>query len=190
MPQPNRRRGWLQLALAVPIAIAIAHIIATFRAEGDVRNSAYSRLSRALKPNQMTVLDAVAPGRQPLPFLSPDARYAMCLFSTDQGPVRVNAALPEVGWTLGVYKKDGTSAYFAAAAPGRETAITLTIVPDDDRFLGMTPQALGQSIDVTPRLSVSARDGVVVLRAPDSGLTSRETAQRYLARASCSVASY
>lgn len=188
---PHRKPlGWLQLVLAVPIAIAIAHIIATFRAEGDQRNSAFSRLSRTLKPNVMTVLDPVAPGRQPLPFLGPDARYAMCLFSTDTGPVRVSAALPEVGWTLGVYKKDGTSAYFAAAAPGRETAITLTVVPDDDRFLGMTPQALGQSIDVTPQLSVGAREGIVVLRAPDSGLTSRETTQRFLSRAACSVVSY
>ncbi|MGQ0456656.1 MAG: DUF1254 domain-containing protein [Hyphomicrobium sp.] len=190
MLEALRTKGVLQLAIAAPIAAAIAHILATFAAVGDTQAAAFARLTALLKTNAMTVLDPVAPNRQPLPFLSPDARYAMCLFTTGPGPVRVEATLPDAGWTLGVFRQDGSSAYFAAAAPGRETAISLTIIPDDDRFLGMTPQALGQSIDVALKLTVAARDGVVVLRAPDGGAATRAAAEPYLAKASCASAAY
>ncbi|MFN0218071.1 MAG: hypothetical protein ACKVP4_04555 [Hyphomicrobium sp.] len=185
-----RKKGLFQLAVAAPVAAAIAHIIATFIAAGDTRASAFVRLSEVLKSNVMTVLEPVSPSRQLLPFISPDARYAMCYFTTGGGPVRVTAVLPDLGWTLGVYRQDGSSAYFAAAAPGRETSIAITIVPDDDRFLGMTPQALGKSIDVNPQLTVAARDGVVVVRAPDSGSAARTTADAYLEKTSCSGGAY
>lgn len=189
-PRKTPPRGWLQLAAALPIIAGIAHILTTFVAANDLRTSSYARLAATLKPNEMKVIDEIAPGHQPLPFLSSDARYAMCLFSTRASPVRASAVLPDFGWSLGVYRPDGSSAYFAAASEGRSTSIQLTIVPDDDRFLGMTPQALGQSIDVNPQLTVAAKDGVVVVRAPDAGPAERGVADRFLAKAGCAPAAY
>lgn len=188
---PIRKNSpYLQLALAAPVAAAIAHILATFSSAADLETSAFVRLAGALPTNVMTIIEPVTPSNQPLPFMSADSRYAICRFSTASGPVRINSALPDVGWSLGVFKRDGASAYFATAAPGRETQIALTIVPDDDRFLGMTPQALGESIDVAPQLTVAAKEGLVVVRAPDAGPSQREAAQTYLAKAQCAVASY
>jgi uncharacterized membrane protein len=186
----RRHAGYWQLAIAAPIAAAIAHIITTFSASSNLNESAYARLAGALPNNAMAILDPIAPGNQPLPFMSAESRYAICRFSTASGPVRVNAVLPDVGWSLGVFKRDGASAYFAAAAPGRPTQIALTIVPDDDRFLGMTPQALGESIDVSPRLSVAAKEGLVVVRAPDAGPSQRDAAQTGLAKSVCASVSY
>lgn len=172
----------------LPIAAAAVHIIATLAAVTDQRASAYTQLSALLKPNTMTVLDPVLPGQQPLPFLTSDVRYAMCPFSTSTGSVRVTAQLPDTGWSVGVLRADGSSAYFASAAPGRRTAIALTIVPDDTRFLGLTPQARGRVVDAGPQLSVAAADGLVVIRAPDKGPAYDALASSTLARASCTIA--
>jgi uncharacterized membrane protein len=179
-----KRINW-RLVVAFPIIAGIVHLIATLIAMNDTGNTAYARLSRALPANTMTVAQPVAPGHQPLPFLSSDARYAFCPFETGHGPLKVRALLPDTGWTIGVYQPDGTSAYFAAAQPGRSTTVVLTLIPSDARFMGATPQALGKPDSGLPQLTVAAREGVVVIRAPDNGDAYRRETESVLAQASC-----
>ena len=187
---PRRPRiTWRSLAL-LPVGAAIVHLIATFIAMTDTHASAFARLGAALPTNKMTLLAPVTPGHQPLPFLSADARYSVCRFETAQGPVAVNAVLPDLGWTLGIYNRDGSSAYFATASAGRPSSIALTIVPGDNRFLGLTPQALGKTTDANAQLIVSAKKGLIVVRAPDKGPAYRSEAESMLAKAGCVQKSY
>ena len=172
--------------LLLPVAIAIVHLVTTFLAMSDTRGSAYQRLSGVLPSNAMKLLPAVAAGQQPLPFLGADARYAMCRFSSRQGPVTVKAVLPDRGWTLGVYNPDGSTAYFAAGATGHPATVALSLIPGDDRFLGLSPQALGKPPTANPQVSVTARDGLIVVRAPDRGASYRQIDDDQLAKASCS----
>lgn len=183
------RFNWRVLA-AIPVAAAVVHIVASFAAVRNKSASAYGRLKNTLPANEMKLLDPVTPGHQPVPYLGADARIAICRFDTSKGPVGVNAVLPELGWTLGVYKPDGTSAYFAAAAEGRETAIDLKVMPADGRFLGLSQQAKGGPAIVDPQLVVSAAAGLIVVRAPDRGVPYRSEAEAVLAKAKCSAQSY
>lgn len=171
--------------LLLPVAAAIVHLIATFAAMSDTRNSAYQRLSALLPLNTMKMLPPVTPSQQNLPFLSPDARYAMCRYSSAKGPVDVRAILPDLGWTLGVYSTDGTTAYFAAGATAHPATIAVTLLPGDDRFLGLSPQALGKPVGNIPQLTVTAREGIVVVRAPDRGASMRQVDEAILAKAAC-----
>ncbi|HEY8193881.1 MAG TPA: hypothetical protein VIF13_02440, partial [Hyphomicrobium sp.] len=131
-----RRFDWRLLAIFVLVA-AIVHIIATFLAVNDQRGTAYARLVHALPQNKMTVAAPVSPHHELLPYLAPDAQYAFCPFDTSDTTMRVHALLPDLGWTIGVYSPDGTNLYFAAASSERETTINLSIIPADDRFLGL-----------------------------------------------------
>ena len=178
---------WRHLLL-FPVSIAIVHLIATFLAMSDTRSSAYRRLAPVLPPNAMKILPPVTAGQQPLPFLGADARYAMCRFSSRQGPVNLKAVLPDRGWTLGVYNPDGSTAYFAAGAASHPATVAISIVPGDDRFLGLSPQALGKPAAANPQVQVAARDGLVVVRAPDRGASYRQADEDVLAKASCSAA--
>lgn len=180
---PFRRIDWRLIVIFFMVA-AIVHIITTFMAVNDQRGAAYARLARALPLNQMSVLDPITPERQLLPFLAPDARYALCPFETSAAPMRVKAVLPDVGWTIGIYKSDGTSVYFAAAAAERETVINLAIIPTDDRFLGLSPQSLGRESEPT-QLTVAAPKGLVVVRGPDRGPPYESEIRTTLAKASC-----
>jgi uncharacterized membrane protein len=175
-----RAFDWRLLAIFFLVA-GIVHLAATFLAENDTRRSAYARLTQAYQANTMTIADAVAPQHQPLPFMAPDARYAFCPFETKDGTMRVRALLPDLGWTVGVYAPDGTNLYFAAASADRETTIDLSIVPSDDRFMGL-PAASGS---VDPQQTIAAAKGLIVVRAPDKGEPYRADELAALSKASC-----
>lgn len=176
--------------LAIFLLVAgIVHLIATFMAVNDARGSPYTRLARSLPKNQMTIAAPVTPQHQPLPFLAPDEHYAFCLFDTTDTTIRVRALLPDLGWTIGIYAPDGHNLYFAAASADRETTVDLSIVPADDRFLGL-PQSSSTKAGVTPQAvdtqqSIAAEKGLVVVRAPDKGDPYRADEQAILAKASC-----
>lgn len=173
--------------LAILICVAgTSHIISTFAVMRDTSHSAYKRLSPALASNTMTVMPPVTPSTQLLPLMSSDARYSVCRFDARKGPVSVNIDLMDIGWTVGVYKNDGSSVYSATAPPGKITHIALTIVPGDDRFMGLTAEARGKVSNVTETpLGVTAKEGLIVVRAPDKGLSYASQAEAGLARSSC-----
>lgn len=172
--------------LLLPVATAIVHIVATFIAMSDTGGSAFRRLQDGLPLNSMQVLQPISPDHQPLPFMSSDARYAICKFSSTAGPVQVTAQLPDRGWTLGVYHPDGTTAYFAAGSLSRVTNVAFTILAGDDRFVGLSPQNAGaQTAGAAAQLTIAAREGLIVLRAPDRGHAYRQSEDAVLGLAKC-----
>jgi uncharacterized membrane protein len=180
-----------QFILAVPVAAGILHICATLAAPYLTAASAYSRLAPALPINRMEVLNTSTPGAEPLPFLSPDARYAMCRFDTSGGPVTVASTLPpDIGWTLTVMTPQGDNIYAAASVPQRPTPIQLALVPSEDAFLGVTPEARGIARDAAQPTVLSATRGIVVVRAPDKGFSYQRHADAVLKDARCTARSF
>lgn len=164
-----KRANW-QLIIAAPIAAGILHICATLAAPNLTAASAYSRLAPALPLNKMQMLSVVEPGAQPLPFFSPDARYALCSFDAASGPVLVEATLPaDPGWMLAVVTPQGDNVYASASSPDRSTPISLVLVPSQDVFLGVTPEARGIARGTQPPVPVAATRGIVVVRGPEKG---------------------
>lgn len=181
------RRIDLRLVIAALFAIAVLHIATVFTAPSLATSSAWDRLAPALKANTMIVFPPVTPEAQPLPYLAPDARIAMCLFDTRQGPVALTASLPAPGWSLTLYDKNGLAIYTAAGRPDRPTAVSLLLVPDDDRFMGLTPEAQGLRSPRQNQLRVQALRGLAVLRAPDAGFAYRARTDAELSAAACRI---
>ncbi|CCB65622.1 MULTISPECIES: hypothetical protein [unclassified Hyphomicrobium] len=178
-----RSFDWRLLIIFFLVA-GIVHLVMTFLAVNDTRASAYTRLAHTYPKNKMTIADAIAPRRQPLPFLAPDARYAFCPFETKNGTMRVKALLPDLGWTIGVYAPDGTNLYFAAASADRETTIDLSIISSEDRFQGLP---VTNPANVDPQQTIAAARGLVVVRAPDKGEPYRTDELAVLAKAACKL---
>jgi uncharacterized membrane protein len=179
------RRFNPRLALAAIFSMAVLHVATTFAAPSLALSSAWDRLAPALKTNTMVVFPPITPDAQPLPYLAPDARIAICLFDTRNGKVALTASLPGPGWTLTLYDRRGTAFYSAIGRPDRPTAISLLLVPDDDRFMGLTPEAQGLRSPRESQLQVQARKGLAVLRAPDAGYAYRALTEAELTRAAC-----
>lgn len=189
-PKALQNINW-QLILAVPVAAGILHICATLAAPYLTAASAYSRLAPALPVNRMQVLNVSTPGAEPLPFLSPDARYAMCSFDTSGGPVSVASTLPpDIGWTLTVMTPQGDNLYAAASVPSRPTPISLVLVPSEDAFLGVTPEARGIAREAQPPTVVSALRGIIIVRGPDKGFSYQQHVEAVLRDARCTARTF
>jgi len=190
IPKSLRNANW-QLILAAPVAAGILHICATFAAPYLTAASAYSRLAPGLPVNRMQLLPVAAAGAEPLPFASPDARYAMCRFNTSTGPVDVSATLPpDLGWTLTVVTPEGDNIYATASVPSRPTPVSLVLVPSEDAFLGVTMEARGIANSATPPTAVAATRGIIVVRGPDKGFAYQNQVETMLRDAKCTARSF
>lgn len=175
-----------RMVLAGLCAIGMLHILAVFSEPYLARSNAYARMAPVLPLNKMIVLPPITAEAQPLPFMAPDARYAMCRFTTAKGPVAVNAVLLGAGWLATVYSEDGASLNTTVAVPERsETIVALHLMPSDDRFMGLTPQSRGKAAQETTALPVGAKSGIVVVRAPDRGPAFADLQEAALLQASC-----
>jgi hypothetical protein len=98
--------------------------------------------------------------------------------------MHVKALLPDLGWTIGIYAPDGSGIYFAAASADRETIIDLSIIPSDDRFLGLPAETPGRP-GTDNEQTIAAPKGLIVVRAPDKGAPYRAQEDAILAKATC-----
>lgn len=173
----------IPLAAAALFAAAILHILATLATPHVIPTSGYGRLAGELPENTMRILPAVSPEAQPLPFLSPDARYAICRFDTRDGPVSLSAMLPEPGWVLALFSPAGDNFFSSVASPNRRPEVSILIVPTSDTWR----QALGAGVAVAKdaTLTIPANEGIALVRAPDRGDAYRQRALAELSRANC-----
>lgn len=174
-----------RLIVASLIAVGILHIIATFATPTLTGVSAFQRLKVKLPANTMTVLPPLTPDTQPLPFLSADVRYAMCRYDTNKAPVAVSAVLPDAGWSLALYSPQGDNFYVATGTQGLQTDLSILLVTSDERFMGLTPEAKGLPPSTQAVQPIPARQGLAVVRAPDTGFANRGEVEATLRKASC-----
>lgn len=174
------------LGLAV-VAAAIVHILATLSAPQLSGVSPFARLSPIAPLHTFAVLGPVTPQSQPLPFLAPDMRYAICRYDTSKGPVAVTATLPGRGWMLSFYTTQGDNFFTAVGQDAQASDLSILLTPTADRFLGLTPEARGQASIATSVLTLTAGRGLVVLRAPDLGISYRAQTEATLKQASCTA---
>ncbi len=182
LTKPVRAINWRIITAAI-FGIGILHIIATLAAPSLAIATAFNRLEGVLPSNRMVVLPQVAPGTQPLPFLSPALRYAMCRFDTKIGPVDLTVELSESGSSLTIYSVDGEAIYTAAQSDVPMHRVR--IVPADGRFLGLTPEARGLQSTEIPSANLTADRGIVVFAIPDRGVSYQAMVERQLSGATC-----
>lgn len=173
------------LAAAALFAAAILHILATLATPYLIPSSGYKRLAAGLPANAMQILPPVTPDAQPLPFLSPDARYAICRFDTKNGAVSLSALLPEPGWVLALFSPAGDNFFTSVASPERRPEVSILLVPGDDIWRGSAAPTPGAAVTQEDTLTIPANKGIAVIRAPDRGEAYRPRAMAELKRASC-----
>ncbi|MFM2423138.1 MAG: hypothetical protein RL291_1668 [Pseudomonadota bacterium] len=200
-PRAGRvRLGWLTWVIAL-LGAVLVHIAATFGvpsiANGDNAiarrffplqllgsQSAYATLKRDLPVNRMVVLPAPQANARLLPFLAPDMRYAMCRYDISAGPLQITAVLPELGWSLAIHTPDGANPYVVPAPPNRPLEVSFLLVPTTDRLFNLTPGQRRLNTDAT-QVSVAAREGLIIIRAPITGVAYDGAARAALEKAIC-----
>ena len=109
------RIKWVWLAAAV-LAGVFLHIATVLAVTQVTPHRGIQILAGIGQINSMTVLPPVTAAYQPLPFLSPDTRYAVCRFDLHKGPVVIHATLGDDNWTVALYAPSGANVYAVAGA--------------------------------------------------------------------------
>lgn len=179
-----RQLDW-RVLLAGVVAGGIAHIAIVFSTPFTAPGSAYQRLRGLLPVNRVQIIQPQTSLNQVLPFIQPDALYAMCRYDLSVDSLRVVAVLPEPGWTLSLHTAQGDNFY---AMPGQQkrTEVTFVVTPGAERGLeaGAAPRRFG-GVDL--QIPSSTLEGIVVVRAPLKGLAYRQETEALLSRTACST---
>ncbi len=169
---------------------AVLHIVTTFAipalSSSWFRWSAFDRIKAQLETNAMKIWPLDPTGAMPLPFLSPDMRYAFCRFDITSGPVTVSATLPEAGWSLALYTPSGDNFYAVPGQDGRIVETVFNIIPASDRLLIPVPGQRRADVDAA-QVTSGSREGLVVVRGPNKGAASGPAVEAALRRARCSA---
>lgn len=183
LPRWIRELDWRAVVGALLLG-GILHIAATLAVTALGSGNAFQRMRETLPANRMVILPPVAPGKEPLPFMVPDALYAMCRYDVSEDPVAVSAALAGAGWTLSLHTPQGDNFYVMPAQQLRRPEVSFVVVPGVDRLSDYAPAPRRTSAPGSQIASPSL-EGLVVVRAPLRGLAWRAEAEALLRRASC-----
>ena len=89
-----RQLSW-QAVLVALVSGGIIHIVATLVIPQFATAGGVKRLAGTLPANRMQVLPQTSAENQPVPFVGPDVRLAVCRYDVTDGPVNVSAMLPD-----------------------------------------------------------------------------------------------
>jgi uncharacterized membrane protein len=175
--------GW-RTAVGALLFGGIIHIGATLAVPLVGSGTAFAKLRDVLPVNRMVILPPLAPGKQPLPYLAPDALYAMCRYDVSVDSLMVSALMADAGWTLSMHTTQGDNFYVMPAQPQRRAEVSLTVVPGIDR-LGEFVAAPRRPTAADTQVPSPSWEGLVIVRAPLRGLAWRAETEAALRRAAC-----
>lgn len=173
----------LYIVLGLVLA-GLIHIIAVLTLPMLAPKNAHARLAGLGPANTMIELPAPAPGRQVMPMMAPDVRYAFCRFDLANGPVRLKAAVPDDLWLIALYTPEGDNFYSVAGADMKRAEIDLVITGADQTVEEASADA-PESSDEVVVVNSPVTEGVALIRAPLVGPSRSAHAEQALKTTSC-----
>jgi uncharacterized membrane protein len=145
---------------------------------------AHARLAALGPANTMIQLPASAPGRQVMPLMAPDVRYAVCRYDLSNGPVRLKAQIANELWLIAFYTPLGENFYAVVAADLKKPEVDVIIATADQTVAEVgvdSPEAFDNVVVVSSPVS----EGIALIRAPLAGPSRGAEAERALKATYC-----
>ncbi|MFO7306985.1 MAG: hypothetical protein DIU59_000105 [Pseudomonadota bacterium] len=160
----TRVAGSLAIVLAAGLVLGgITHLAMVLAMPMLAGNTAFHRHAAALSPGETRLLVAQQDGTD-VPFADPAVAMAVCAFDITEGPLRVEAPMPEGFGSLSVHGRDGTVLYSVTDRTAVNGVVTLVVMTrqqhDEALAAGRSDEASPELRFVSPRLQ-----GLVVVRA-------------------------
>jgi len=160
--RPFEGLAWLAAILCVA---GIVHLVTIFALPRLAPYSAYARIAAQLTTGTLTLLPAIEPGREILPYEDPAVVLAACTFDLLRGPARLRGQLtPDAPVMLSFHGQFGQTFYAMtdrSALRGRVEVVIATRAQLDDIEVHDAEDELPQEL----RLEAPARQGFILLRA-------------------------
>ena len=150
------------------VLAGLIHLSAVFALPFVAPKNAWARLATLGPTNTMILLPPAGQGEQPMPFMAPDIRYAVCRFDLRSGAVRVRAGVPNDLWLIALYTPRGDNFYTVAGADMRNSRIDLVLAREDQTVAEAGVDAPEGADDVVV-VNAPVEEGIVLIRAPLAG---------------------
>ena len=173
----------LYIVLGLVLA-GLIHIVAVLMLPTLAPRNAHARLAALGPANTMIEIPAATPGRQAMPMMAPDVRYALCRFDLANGPVLLRAVIPDELWLIGLYTPEGENFYSVVGADMKRAQIDLVIAAPDQTVEEAGVDAPESSDDVIV-VNAPVTEGIALIRAPLAGPSRASYAERALKTTSC-----
>ncbi|MEZ5827808.1 MAG: DUF1254 domain-containing protein [Hyphomicrobiales bacterium] len=173
----------LYVALGIVLA-GLIHVVAVLTLPMLAPRDAQARLAALGPANTMIELPPSAPGRQVMPMMAPDVRYAVCRYDLSQGPVRLRARIADPLWLIAFYTPLGENFYAVVGADMKRPDVDLIIATKDQTVAEVgvdAPEAFDNVVVVTSPVV----EGIALIRAPLAGPSRSAKAERALKAANC-----
>jgi uncharacterized membrane protein len=172
---------------------AILHIGYVLAAPYTAERTAWRQLSPQLPVNEMKVLPPIRPGAQPLPFLAPDVRYAMCRFDLGAGPLEIKTRLLDPTWSIALFTSQGENFSTFTTLDLMRSEAEMVVQPSAERtllqavqtFLTRTDRETRGQRDTGISIAAPTRQGIVVISAPVMGIAFQKETEVALAGTTC-----
>ncbi|MGH6867071.1 MAG: DUF1254 domain-containing protein [Methyloceanibacter sp.] len=162
----------------------LIHVIAVLTLPLLAPRDAHARLAALGPANSMIQIPAAGLGRQIMPMMAPDVRYAVCHYDLANGPVRVKAMVPDDLWMVALYTPEGVNFYAVAGADLKRPEISLIIAMADQSVAEASVDAPDSADDVVV-VNSPVTEGIVLIRAPLAGPSRAIRAEQALKNTYC-----
>jgi uncharacterized membrane protein len=173
----------LYIALGLVLA-GLIHIIAVLLLPMLAPRNAHARLAALGPANTMIELPAAAPGRQVMPMMAPDVRYAFCRFNLANGPIRLRATVADELWLVALYTPEGENFYSVVGADVKRADIDL-VIADADQTVEEAGVDAPESSDNVIVVNSPVTEGIALIRAPLVGPSRASQVERALRSTVC-----
>lgn len=173
----------LYIALALVLA-GLIHILAILTLPLLAPRNAQARIAELGPVNTMIQLPAPAPGRQVMPMMAPDVRYATCRYDLSNGPIRMRASRADDLWFIAFYTPEGSNFYTVTGSDMKKGEIDMVISTADQSVAEADVDA-PEAFDNIVVVNSPTTEGVVLIRSPLAGPSGAARAERALKATSC-----
>jgi len=173
----------LYIALCVVLA-GLIHVIAVLTLPVLAPRDAHARLTALGPANTMIQLPPPAPGRQVMPLMAPDVRYAFCRYDLSNGPVRLKARIADGNWLIAFYTPLGENYYTVVGGDMKRPDVDL-IVAKEDQTVAEVGVDSPEAFDDVVVVSSPVEEGIALIRAPLTGQSRSTEAERALKATFC-----
>jgi len=166
------------------VLAGLIHIVAVLTLPGLAPKNAWARLVPLGEPNMLVQLPRAIPGREIMPRMAPDVRYAFCHFDLTAGPVKLRVVVPDDLLLIAFYTPRGDNFYTVAGADVRRSQSDV-IIAHDDQPVAETSADAPQELDEVVVVRSPVDEGIAMIRAPLSGPSRATRAEQALKASHC-----
>jgi uncharacterized membrane protein len=141
----------------------IIHIVTVLGVPLFAPEPAFARIGSFAIDGRFTTLPRAIPGVHPLPLLDPAMEHAVCRFSLAQGPIRIQADMPDTYWSIALFNRGGLSSYSLSDRAADQKPIDILVASADQ--IAQIRENPPDNFDNVIIIDWATQDGFAIIRA-------------------------